>query len=231
MFNAVTQVHANRSGRFSAGVLFSVGLHVAVLAGVLWVTRSRPEVPAPLSVLVFRSRPGPARPRPSASEAPAKPRVHTKTRLARHPILAAPVSAPLPPSLASAAEDGASEGDASSEGDEGVPGGIPGGMSTGGGEEVFGLGTKGLSAPLLMQDAPFEYPREAREAQVEGVVLVRCIIRADGATEDCRILKGLPLLSDAVLASMRLRRYRPAQFEGRPVKVEMVITVRLRLRR
>ena len=62
-------------------------------------------------------------------------------------------------------------------------------------------------------------------------MLARCIIGSDGTPTDCHIVKGLPFVNEAVLRGLQQRHYRPAMFQGRPVRVAMVITVRMRMSR
>lgn len=63
------------------------------------------------------------------------------------------------------------------------------------------------------------YPREALERGLEGKVIAQCIISEEGALEDCDIIQSVPFLDDAVLASLRSRRYTPVLFKGQPQRV------------
>jgi protein TonB len=73
------------------------------------------------------------------------------------------------------------------------------------------------------------YTREAREARVEGTVLVKCVITTSGALRDCHVIKSLPFLEQTVLEALAQQRYTPVTFQGRPVDVEYVIPFRFKL--
>jgi protein TonB len=75
---------------------------------------------------------------------------------------------------------------------------------------------------------PIAFSSEARRAGVEGTVVARCLITDSGTVRDCELLKGLPLVDAAVLASLRARSYAPARIDGRPVSVRHVFTIHLK---
>jgi protein TonB len=60
-------------------------------------------------------------------------------------------------------------------------------------------------------------------------MLVKCIVTVDGVVRSCRVVKGLPYLDEAVVAALERRRYRPATLGGRPVDVDYVFRITLRL--
>jgi TonB family protein len=47
---------------------------------------------------------------------------------------------------------------------------------------------------------PPVYTREAMEQRVQGTMLLKCTITVEGFVKNCRIIKGLPYLNEAVLA-------------------------------
>jgi serine/threonine-protein kinase len=71
------------------------------------------------------------------------------------------------------------------------------------------------------------YPREAREAKVQGTVVAKCQISASGAVSGCRIIKPLPFMDQPVLAALSTWRFTPATRGGQPVAVDQVITIRI----
>jgi protein TonB len=75
------------------------------------------------------------------------------------------------------------------------------------------------------------YTPQALVAGVQGTMLVKCVITQEGEVRDCRTLKGLPHMDDAVMGALEGRRYRPVSFQGKPVSVSYVFTVRLTLPR
>lgn len=85
--------------------------------------------------------------------------------------------------------------------------------------------------PVKLHDVAPVYPDLAREARVEGVVVIECRIDTNGRVVDARVLRGHPLLDGAALDAVRLWRYRPTLLNGQPVPVLMTVTVRFSLRR
>jgi eukaryotic-like serine/threonine-protein kinase len=74
------------------------------------------------------------------------------------------------------------------------------------------------------------YNSTARAAKVEGTVVSRCVVSAQGFLENCRIVKSLPFMDEEVLESLKTRRYEPAKVGEKAVATEMSVVVRLQLR-
>jgi eukaryotic-like serine/threonine-protein kinase len=71
------------------------------------------------------------------------------------------------------------------------------------------------------------YTREALLARVQGTMIAKCTITTTGTLEGCRVLKALPHMEQALLESLRTRRYTPIIYQGRPTAVEYVINIQL----
>ena len=66
------------------------------------------------------------------------------------------------------------------------------------------------------------YPEAARRAGVEGTVIVRATIAADGSVATAEVLQSVhPLLDAEALAAVRRARFEPAAKDGRPVAAEI----------
>lgn len=87
----------------------------------------------------------------------------------------------------------------------------------------------GMTRPRLVSKVDPEYTREARDANVQGVVLAKCVITTFGTLERCRILKGIAAMDRAVLSALASWRYTPVLYRGKPTAVEYVIPIRLTL--
>ena len=85
----------------------------------------------------------------------------------------------------------------------------------------------GMTRPKLIDMIPPQYAREAREANVKGLFLAECVISSAGSLQNCRVLKGLPYMDQAVLSALARWRYTPVIYQGKPVAVDYVIQVRL----
>jgi TonB family protein len=85
---------------------------------------------------------------------------------------------------------------------------------------------EGVSRPEKISGAPPVYTELARKAGVTGVVIIESIIDEEGNVTNAQVLKGLPMgLDEASLEAVRAWKFKPARFEGRPVKVYYTLTV------
>jgi protein TonB len=87
--------------------------------------------------------------------------------------------------------------------------------------------TDGMTRPKLLDMVAPQYTREARDANVKGLFLAKCVITTTGALQKCRVIKGLPMMDQAVLSALARWRYTPVIYQGKPVAVDYVIQVRL----
>jgi protein TonB len=73
------------------------------------------------------------------------------------------------------------------------------------------------------------YPPLARNARVQGLVVLEARISKVGKIEELRLISGHPLLAGAALDAVRQWQYSPYSLNGEPVEVETQITVILSL--
>jgi periplasmic protein TonB len=124
----------------------------------------------------------------------------------------------------------------------GVPGGIPGGQLGGviGGIISSTANTKivptlappqrvrvsqGVTSGLLIRKVEPEYPAIARQARIQGQVVLEAIIAKDGMVQNLRVVSGHPLLVPAALSAVQQWRYRPYLLNGAPVEVDTTVIV------
>ncbi len=69
------------------------------------------------------------------------------------------------------------------------------------------------------------YPFLAKQARLQGTVLIRAIIARDGSVESAVVVRGHPVLAQAARDAVLLWKYRPTLLNGQPVEVETLITV------
>jgi protein TonB len=86
------------------------------------------------------------------------------------------------------------------------------------------LGGQVVAAKLLAQPQPV-YPPLARQARIQGNVVLHAIIDKDGRVGELQVISGHPLLVQAALEAVRNWRYQPTQLNGDPVEVDTTITV------
>ena len=87
----------------------------------------------------------------------------------------------------------------------------------------------GIRAPVKVHDVAPIYPTVAREARIQGPVIIEATIGVDGRVQSARVLRSLPFLEDAALAAVRQWVYTPTLLNGVPVPVVMTVTVMFRL--
>jgi protein TonB len=84
--------------------------------------------------------------------------------------------------------------------------------------------------PEAITKVPPSYPDAAREAGVDGTVLVQALVGKDGRVADTRIQKSIPMLDAAALASVRQWRFKPALgAKQQPVAVWVAVPVKFTL--
>jgi protein TonB len=74
-----------------------------------------------------------------------------------------------------------------------------------------------------------QYPALARQARVQGVVVLRAVISRDGRIENLQVVSGHPLLVKSAEDAVSLWRYRPYYLNNQPVEVETQVTVNFTL--
>ena len=83
--------------------------------------------------------------------------------------------------------------------------------------------------PEAITKVPPVYPDIAREAGVDGVVLVQALVGKDGKVKDVRVVKNIPMLDDAAIAAVKQWVFKPALSNNKPVAVWVAVPVRFSL--
>ncbi len=126
----------------------------------------------------------------------------------------------------------------------GVPGGVPGGSMGG----VIGsvLSSTPVAVPriatpqrvrvssgvvqgLLVRRVNPVYPPLARQARIQGVVILQAQISKDGNIENLQLISGHPMLAPAAIDAVKQWKYRPYLLNGEPVEVETQVQVNFTL--
>jgi protein TonB len=130
-------------------------------------------------------------------------------------------------------------------GGAGVEGGIEGGVDYGADSGVLGnlvdstlyqligepaepaLRVSGeVKPPRLVRRIEPAYPEIARQARVEGVIILEATTDVYGRVTGVRVLRSIPLLDQAALDAVRQWVYEPLVVNGRPRSVTFTVTVR-----
>ncbi len=85
-------------------------------------------------------------------------------------------------------------------------------------------------APKVLYDPDPDYSEEARRAKYQGPVDLRLIVESSGAPSNIRVVRGLTGdLDRNAVEAVRRWKFRPALKDGKPVAVQINVTVNYRL--
>jgi TonB family protein len=128
-------------------------------------------------------------------------------------------------------EDGAGE----------IPGGIPGEHATGVVGVVSSTPGNGPNAPqrirvssgvaqkLLLTKVQPQYPQDAKDQHIQGVVVLQVIIDKEGNVAHIELISGPPELAPAALEAVKQWKYRPYLLNGTPLEVHTEVQVNFTL--
>ncbi|HUM06649.1 MAG TPA: TonB family protein [Terriglobales bacterium] len=125
----------------------------------------------------------------------------------------------------------------------GVPGGVPGGSMGG---VIGGIVNQtaaiprvatpqrvrvslGVSQGLLIRRVQPNYPPLARQARIQGQVVLQAEISKEGTIQNLQLISGHPMLAPAAIEAVKQWRYKPYLLNGEPVAVETQVVVNFTL--
>jgi len=85
-----------------------------------------------------------------------------------------------------------------------------------------------INSYLIKKVEP-EYPEQAKQEHVQGLVVLKALVGIDGTIKDVKVVSGEPLLVDAVSKAVRSWLFKPYAPEGKPIEFETQITVNFSL--
>jgi TonB family protein len=120
----------------------------------------------------------------------------------------------------------------------GVTGGVAGGVAGGvmspeelqkyEGDAVRAVGE--VKPPKLIKGLAPVYPQVARQAQVEGMVILEVKADEQGNVVEARVLRSIPILDQAAIDAVKQWKYEPLVVDGKTRKVIFTVTVRFMLK-
>src|SRR6202158_1541854 len=133
-------------------------------------------------------------------------------------------------------------------GGSGVPGGVPGGIPGGSSGGVIGgilssthvdvpkvatpqrvRVSTGVATGLLIKKVTPNYPQLAKQARIQGQVVLQAEISKDGTIQNLELISGHPMRAPAGIEAVRQWRYKPYLLNGEPVAVETQVVVNFSL--
>ena len=236
--DVLLEVDSAEKGRRKWAAISTILLQSLLLGAVLIVPLMFTEaLPTASQFVTFLVAPPPPPPPPSAAATPLK-----VIRQVQSDILDGRLRAPgrIPQKIAMIKEDEAPPAMFSGGGViGGVPGGELGGVIGGIISSVPHIASvpklaapakririsQGVSEGQKIYSPDPIYPRIARDARVQGVVILRAIISKTGEIQNLEVVSGHPMLVPAAIQAVKQWRYRPFLLTGEPVEVETGVTV------
>ncbi len=114
----------------------------------------------------------------------------------------------------------------------GVVGGVPGARTVASEQnpKLFHVGDAGVTAPKVRSKVDPEYTPEARDAKIEGTVVVETEIHPDGRAHNTTVVRSLDQgLDHNAIEAISHWQFQPASKDGVPVAVKATIEVNFRL--
>jgi len=232
------RLKTKRGWTTSIGLIIQIGLLVVMVLIPLIFTEALPKQ----QLMTFLVAPPPPPPPPPPAAAPVKVvkqiqtdivngQLRTPTKIPQKVQMIKEEEAP-PPVMSSAGVVG------------GVPGGIPGGQMGGviGGiisstpVAVPKVATpqrvrvsQGVVSGLKVRDVKPNYPPLARQARIQGTVVLHALIGKDGSITNLTLISGHPMLAPAAIEAVKQWKYKPYLLNGEPVEVDTEVQVNFTL--
>lgn len=229
-----------KRGRTSAiAFLIQIGIIIVMILIPLIFTEALPRTQL-MTLLVAPPPPPPPPPPPAA--APVRIVKHIETDLVNGELR---TPTKIPKKIEMIKEDEAPPPVMASTGVVGgVPGGVPGG-SMGGviGSVLSSTPTvapkiatpqrvrvsSGVQSGLLVRRVNPTYPPLARQARIQGTVILQALISKEGNITNLQLISGHPMLAPSAIEAVKQWKYRPYLLNGEPVEVETQIQVNFTL--
>ena len=89
--------------------------------------------------------------------------------------------------------------------------------------------SSGVSQRLLVHKVPPQYPSDAKDQHIQGVVLMKVNIDKEGNVSNIQLISGHPSLAPAAIEAVKQWKYKPFLLNGTPLEVETQVQVNFTL--
>jgi len=83
--------------------------------------------------------------------------------------------------------------------------------------------------PVLLSEVRPNYPKEAKEKQLEGAVSLDVLIDEKGSVRQVSVIEGLEIFRAGAVEAMRKFKFKPAKVDGKPVAVRIRYSIKFKL--
>jgi TonB family protein len=99
------------------------------------------------------------------------------------------------------------------------------------GDRIYTVGEDSIVPPKCLYHPLPHYTQEARDAKVEGIIMLQAVIRKTGQITDIKVLRsiGYGLDESAIETLSKEWKFEPGTLKGRPVDIQANIEVSFRL--
>ena len=207
--------------RLGASLLASSVIYGAVFGSLVLASAAARKAPEKDTLVQVEFKPPPEPPPPPPPPEPAKPQKVASTAPARAKVERQELKAPdeIPDEKPEEAEGALPDAPAPGSGRDGMLTGVVGGTGTAAQAPSAPPPPKPVivkpSSPIRNADTAMpEMPRSARRAGIEGTVVCRIYVRADGVVSKVDILEGPEVFYESVRTALMTWRYKPAQLSN-----------------
>ena len=96
-------------------------------------------------------------------------------------------------------------------------------------EKVYKM-ADGITAPKLLKKVEPKYTPEAKDAKIEGAVVIKVVVTTEGKADNIEVVKGIdPGLDQNAMDAVAQWVFQPGTKDGQPVNVSATIEVNFRL--
>jgi len=89
--------------------------------------------------------------------------------------------------------------------------------------------SSGVMQALLVKKVPPQYPQDAKDQHIQGVVVLKAVINKEGNVSNLELVSGHPMLAPGAIEAVKQWKYRPYLLNGEPVEVESQVQVNFTL--
>ena len=95
------------------------------------------------------------------------------------------------------------------------------------GQDKEKIGGSRIKPPVVLHEEKPRYTEEARQAGIEGIVLLQLVVRKDGTANSFKVIRGLGygMEEAAINAIANKWRFKPGTFNGDPADVQIFMEV------
>jgi protein TonB len=89
--------------------------------------------------------------------------------------------------------------------------------------------SRGVAQALLINSVQPQYPDDAKQARIQGQVVLQALIDKKGDVDELTLVSGHPALAPAAVAAVKHWKYKPYLLNGEAVAMETQIVVNFQL--